>query len=193
MKHHKPALRAQLLQQRRAIAPAQRAQWDAKIAARLAEILQDFSTHLILAGYAPIKGEADIMPVLHGWQARGGYTALPAINEENTMQFRIWNREDILIESAFSTLQPSDKNKEIQPDIILVPLIGFDRTGSRLGFGKGYYDRALAQWRALKPELLAIGVGYAMQEMEQLPHEAHDERLDVVVTEKEIIHVKENE
>ena len=81
---------------------------------------------------------------------------------------------------------PLATSPEVQPDVLLVPLLAFDRAGFRLGYGGGFYDATLAALRAKKP-ILAIGVAYAGQELASVPHDGHDAKLDYVMTEKELI------
>ena len=82
--------------------------------------------------------------------------------------------------------EPMPEAPEVKPDILLVPLVCFDRSGQRVGYGAGYYDRTIAALRALK-KVTTIGIAFAMQEIPQVPATEHDQRLDFVLTEKEII------
>jgi 5-formyltetrahydrofolate cyclo-ligase len=82
--------------------------------------------------------------------------------------------------------EPLKGAPEVAPDLLFVPLAAFDRTGNRIGYGAGFYDRTLRQLRAMKP-ICAVGVGYAAQEAPAIPAEPHDESLDYVLTERELI------
>ncbi len=82
--------------------------------------------------------------------------------------------------------EPLPAAPEAAPDLLFVPLAAFDRTGHRIGYGAGFYDRTLAELRAKKP-ICAVGVAYSSQEFPKIPHEEHDESLDYVLTERELI------
>jgi 5-formyltetrahydrofolate cyclo-ligase len=100
--------------------------------------------------------------------------------------FRKWGPRDLLIEGPYGIMEPSSRLPEVLPDIVFVPLAAFDRRGHRIGYGAGYYDRTLQALRASKA-ILAIGVAFSVQEVEAIPEDRHDERLDYVITEKEFI------
>lgn len=132
-----------------------------------------------LALYWPIRSEADPRPAA----ARLGHPlCLPAIAHEGLV-FRQWAEGDALATGSFGLSEPLPQAPVVTPAALLVPLAAFDRRGHRIGYGKGFYDRALA---AL-PGALAIGLGFAIQEIGAVPNEAHDRALDFVVTEREII------
>jgi 5-formyltetrahydrofolate cyclo-ligase len=113
----------------------------------------------IMSGFWPIGSEADIMPTLAKYDSLGCALTLPIVVGRNTAE-------------------------ELRPDVLLVPLLAFDRAGYRLGYGGGYYDRTLRGLRALKP-IVAIGVGFAAQEMPKMPRGPDDEPVDWIVTENE--------
>jgi 5-formyltetrahydrofolate cyclo-ligase len=96
--------------------------------------------------------------------------------------FRAWKPGDPLVVGRFNIPEPDDKARERRPDLVLVPLLAFDRDGHRLGYGAGYYDRYLREARA-KRTVYAIGIAYAGQEVDELPRHDADEVLDAVVTE----------
>jgi len=91
-----------------------------------------------------------------------------------------------LVKSAFGVLEPPPEAPVVTPDILLVPLLGFDRQGHRLGYGAGHYDRTLAALRARRP-VLAVGLAWACQEVDRIPTDAFDQPLDWMVTENEAI------
>lgn len=141
----------------------------------------------VVAGYWPMRGEIDIRPLLEGLAARGHITALPVVAAPRTpLVFRRWKPGDPLAEGAYKTQHPEDTAPEVRPHCLLVPLLAFDRRGSRLGYGGGFYDRTIAQLRAAGG-VVTVGVAYAGQEVEHVPAEPHDEPLDWVVTEREVI------
>jgi 5-formyltetrahydrofolate cyclo-ligase len=105
------------------------------------------------------------------------------------LSFRVWSPGAPLIAGPLGILEPSHAAAPVTPDILLVPLAAFDRAGHRIGYGGGYYDRSLAQLRASGPRL-AIGIGFAVQEIPAIPALVHDARLDLVLTEAETIDLR---
>jgi 5-formyltetrahydrofolate cyclo-ligase len=130
--------------------------------------------------------------ILADQMAQAGWTlALPSVESETgEMVFRRWDRVAPLVRDAIGLHAPSDDNDILQPDLVIVPLLAFDRDGLRLGQGGGYYDRALEALRA-RGEVFVLGLGYSGQETANLPHEAHDQALDAILTEKEYIAVND--
>jgi 5-formyltetrahydrofolate cyclo-ligase len=117
--------------------------------------------------------------------AEGWTTALPVVVAKNTpLLFRQWAPGDALVLGRWDIQIPPETAPEVQPDILLVPMLAFDRRGYRMGYGGGFYDRTLAKLRALK-NVTAIGVAYAGQEVDMVPHDAHDQPLDWIMTEQE--------
>jgi 5-formyltetrahydrofolate cyclo-ligase len=112
----------------------------------------------------------------------GQPVCLPVVlGDSQPLELRLWQEGAPLYPSGFGTLAPPDDAPRAEPDIILMPLLGFDRLGTRLGYGGGYYDRTL-EALSHKPKL--IGFAFAAQELEHVPREPHDVPLDAVVTEK---------
>ena len=100
--------------------------------------------------------------------------------------FRRWQAGALLVRHPFGMLEPGPECPQMRPDVVLVPLLAFDRSGYRLGYGGGYYDRTLARFRAEGP-VKAIGLAFAEQEVDAVPFDAYDQRLDVVVTPTDVI------
>ncbi len=137
----------------------------------------------VIAGYQPIRDEADPRGLMSALGRRGHVLALPVVPAANAaLIFRKWNEGEALRPNAYGIAEPLPSAAEIIPDVLLVPLLAFDAVGHRLGYGGGYYDRTLDFIRASRP-VLAVGIAYAGQEIAQLPREAHDHRLDWIVTE----------
>ena len=135
-----------------------------------------------VAGYVAMKNEADPAELLQYLSDRGAALALPWIGgDKNRMIFRQWTPGTPLSLAAAQFQQPAASAPEAEPTVILMPLVGFDRSGNRLGQGAGYYDRALAE----KPETLRIGIAWSVQECASLPADPWDMPLDAVITEKE--------
>lgn len=153
---------------------------------RLATFLQHFSLgpqHL-LAFYWPLADEVDPRPLALAALAHGAALALPrVINRQAPLLFFPYQPDDDLTPDALGVPAPpapTETATPIQPSHILVPLLAFDETGTRLGRGGGYYDRTLAQ----HPQAVAIGLAYQVQQASSLPREAHDARLHFVLTEQ---------
>lgn len=118
---------------------------------------------------------------------RGVALALPVVTaRDQPLIFRAWAPEVSLVRGPYGIFEPSSEASEIEPDIVLVPLAAFDRAGHRIGYGGGYYDRTIQNLRKLK-KITAIGVGFAVQEIAHVPSSGHDERLDLVLTEKDVL------
>ena len=138
-----------------------------------------------LAGYAQMRTEIDPTPALEEAAAHGP-VCLPVIEAAaQPLKFRAWSPDCAMIKGAFGANIP-ETGEWITPEILIVPLVAFSRSGGRLGYGGGFYDRTLEQLRAVKPTL-AIGFAYAAQEMQDLPLEPTDQPLDLIVTEHGII------
>nr|WP_256447506.1 5-formyltetrahydrofolate cyclo-ligase [Paracoccus sp. C2R09] len=133
----------------------------------------------IVAAYWPIRDEADPRPALDDHQGR---LALPVVvGRDMPLVFREWKSELPLVRGDFGIAHPTDDMAELRPDVVIVPLAGFDGRGNRLGYGGGFYDRSLRQLRATGP-VLAIGLAYGCQRVESIPAEDFDEPLDLIVT-----------
>ena len=138
---------------------------------------------MIVSGYSPIRSEIDPTPLARELAARGARLALPAIAARGqSLRFRAWSPGDRLIGGALGILEPSPAAAEIIPDIVLVPLAAFDKSGHRIGYGAGHFDCTLAQLRKSKA-FRAIGMAFADQEVAVVPALPHDVALDYVLTE----------
>ena len=136
-----------------------------------------------LAGYLPTRTEVDPLPVMAAWS---GPVGVPVIEGRGLpLRFRAWRPDCGLTEGPFGVRIPVD-GAEIAPEVLIVPLLAFDRTGVRLGYGGGYYDRTLARLRAAG-SVIAVGFAYAAQEADALPREATDAPLDAIVTEHGLV------
>jgi 5-formyltetrahydrofolate cyclo-ligase len=144
----------------------------------------------VVAGYWPMGDEIDIRPLLEGLAAADCLAALPVVVGRNApLAFRPWQPGAPLEPGAHGTYHPPAEAGKVIPDLILLPLLAFDRQGGRLGYGGGYYDRTLAALRA-RGQIQAVGVGYAAQELAALPHGRHDQRLDWILTEEGLREVR---
>ena len=139
------------------------------------------SPRQIVAGYWRIKDEIDCQPILIRLMDSGQPVCLPVVlGDEQPLDLRLWEEGAPLYEAGFGTLAPSDLAPRVTPDIVIMPLLGFDRHGTRLGYGGGYYDRTLERLPT-RPRL--VGLAFAAQELEAIPREPHDIPLDAIVTE----------
>lgn len=186
----KAALRTAALAQRTRAAEAAGGKAPLTIARRL---LGDFvfMKGAVIAGYAAVRGEVDPFPLMAALSTQGHQLCLPQ-TKDDALVFRAWRPGDPLVVGRFNIPEPDAKARERRPDLVLVPLLAFDRHGYRLGYGGGFYDRYLAEHRR-KRTVRAIGIAFAGQEMEDLPHEETDERLDAVVTEERVIRFAKDE
>jgi 5-formyltetrahydrofolate cyclo-ligase len=131
-----------------------------------------------------MRRELDVFPILAMLSLRGKTLALPKLTAENSpLEFRIWQPGDPLVLHALGMKEPVPETAAIVPALILVPLLAFDNAGYRLGYGGGYYDRTVATLRVHEIPPLIIGVAYGFQEVSALPAEAHDTKLDGILTE----------
>ena len=140
----------------------------------------------IVASYSARSNEMDPAPLADALRAAGHRVALPVMaGRGKPLVFRIHNPGVPLIENALGIPEPLPEAPIVEPDILLVPLLAFDRQRHRLGAGGGYYDRTLPDLRRRKT-ILAIGLGFACQELPEIPSESHDASLDRIVTEIEV-------
>lgn len=176
----KAALRAEALARRDSLELDDRLLWDEAIAERVLAL--PVFTQGPVSAYWPMRSEADPRPILEALHERGLSLCLPAIVEKR-LHFRRWAPWEPIVPGGFGTLVPAPEQPEVRPAILIVPLAAFDRRGCRIGYGKGYYDRAITE---LEPAA-TIGIAYEAQEIAEVPAEAHDRRLDWVVTQEETI------
>jgi 5-formyltetrahydrofolate cyclo-ligase len=182
----KAVLRARLRGLRRRLA-AEIPDAAARAAARLP--LERLPPYRIFGLYQPMGSEMDPRPLLARLKHDGARASLPATADRNeTMSFRLWDPAMRLEPDAFGIPAPPPFAARVDPDLVVAPVLGFDRKGGRLGQGAGHYDRVLANLRAQKP-VFVIGLAFSGQEMDELPREAHDEPLDAILTETDYIEV----
>jgi 5-formyltetrahydrofolate cyclo-ligase len=187
------------MQKRGGQAPAKRKMREAARAARAAahadaaasarEALQrhglDFLKRApgIVSGFVPYESEIDLTGLFERLAGEGWTTCLPVvIAKGQPLEFRPWRPGGGLEEGVWGIPVPPASAGTVKPDVLLVPLLAFDAHGYRLGYGGGFYDRTLKALRREK-EVCAVGVAFAAQEVDAVPHEAHDEPLDWILTE----------
>ncbi len=144
----------------------------------------------IVSGFMPLKSEINPLPLLRKLAGQGARLALPVIvGRGHPLIMRAWAFGAPLIAGVWGIREPGPEAPAVDPDILLVPLLAFDRAGYRIGYGAGYYDRTLAGLRAKKP-ITAVGLAYAVQEVAKVPTTPRDARLDLVLTEREVIDLR---
>jgi 5-formyltetrahydrofolate cyclo-ligase len=186
--HLKNVLRQTALVRRDALSADQRNDGARIIAATPLPI--ELPRGAIVAGYSPINSEVDPLPLMRALAGKGAALALPVvIARDHALIFRAWEANEALVRGQYGIFQPSSDASEVDPDIVLVPLAAFDRAGHRIGYGRGYYDRTLQNLRAIK-KITVIGVAFAVQEIDTVPALPHDEQLDCVLTEHELIDLR---
>jgi 5,10-methenyltetrahydrofolate synthetase len=173
------AERRRLIAERLAMTPEARAVAGAAIGAALAARFPPGSLALV-AGYWPIRAEYNVLDYLRLTIDAGAAVALPVVTAPATpLQFRTWTPQARMEPGRWITFHPAD-GPAVTPTALLIPLVGFDPAGHRLGYGGGFYDRTLA---ALEPRPLAIGIGFEMARLASIDPGPHDAPMDVIITE----------
>jgi 5-formyltetrahydrofolate cyclo-ligase len=181
----KAKLRREALALRDAIAPDARAAAAETIAARPFPL--SISAGAIVSGFSPMKSEINPLPLMRKLAALGARLALPVVaGRGKPLIMRAWNFGEELARGVWGIRQPRPEAPEVLPDILLVPLAVFDRRGHRIGYGAGYYDLTINALRAKKP-VVAVGIAFAAQEAAEVPVTPRDARLDLVLTERDVI------
>lgn len=144
-----------------------------------------------VAGYWPISTELDVRPLLARLEGAGLVCALPAIEDgSDVLVFRRWRPGDELLAGVFETRQPPSEAAPLVPQALLVPLLAVDRSGARLGHGRGWYDRTLAALRRDADEAgrpIAIGVCFASQVIDSVPYGDRDQPVDWILTGEQLL------
>ena len=143
----------------------------------------------IVSGFMPLKSEINPIPLMRRLADAGAQLALPAIagrGQPLTMRAFSFSFGQPLASGVWGIREPGADAREVFPDIVIVPLLAFDRSGHRVGYGAGYYDMTITRLRARKP-IVAVGIAFAVQEIARAPTTARDAPLDLVLTEHEVI------
>ena len=136
--------------------------------------------------YQPNLYEVDIMKIISVESLKKFSFLLPVIEENGSMNFFRWKKNDVLFVNKYGILEPS-KTKKIIPSIIMLPLLAFDKNKNRLGYGKGFYDKFLRKHVKNNKKILTIGVAFSFQKYNNLPINNRDFKLDYIITEKGIL------
>jgi len=143
-----------------------------------------FKKNIKIGAYFPINYEIDCLEILKKLEQSGHKISLPVTRKGNKMDFFEWSHKEPLAISSIGTPEPLSK-KKIYPDILLVPLVAFNKYKFRIGYGGGYYDRYIEKIKKVK-KILAIGMAFSFQEVKKLPTKEHDKKLDLIFTESYI-------
>ena len=182
MTNNKKMLRQEALARRDRMRKEQRAVISQKLVDELQKLLAILKGKTV-AGFWPIKSEIDPRPMMSALKKHGFKLALPAIIDKTTMVFRIFEDEGKLVDMGFGTVGPSKEAEIVEPETLLVPLSAFDSKGNRIGYGAGYYDRAIASLRENGHNPLLIGLAFDCQEVPSIPAEPYDQKLAMILTE----------
>jgi 5-formyltetrahydrofolate cyclo-ligase len=181
----KAALRARMRAWRDGLDGAAKVRAAQTIAERglaLVSELRGPAPHGAVSGFASLPEELNVWPLLRQLHAAGVPLALPVVEGKGRpLVFRAWTPGDAMDKGVWDIPQPNPERPLVEPDILLVPLLAFDAQGRRLGYGGGFYDRTLAGLRARKP-VVAVGLAYDEQRIDEVPHLDYDQRLDWVLT-----------
>jgi 5-formyltetrahydrofolate cyclo-ligase len=181
----KAELRRDALARRDAIPAAARAEAAERVAARPFPV--PVPAGACVSGFFPLRSEINPVPLMRRLAEAGAKLALPVvIGRGHPLLFRGWTFGAPLGSGVWGIREPLPDAPEVFPDVLIVPLAAFDRTGQRIGYGAGYYDLSLQRLRAKKP-VTAIGLAFAEQEIARVPATPRDEKLDLVLTEREVI------
>lgn len=165
----------------------------ARLAARLVReglrLAAPLPTGAAVSLFASMRSEPDLDPLADALHAAGRALCLPVMQGKGrALIFRRWAPGQALVAASFGVHEPSHEAPLATPSLLFVPLAGFDRSGGRIGYGGGYYDRTLAQLRMTR-RIVAVGVAFSAQELAHAPRERTDEKLDMIVTETETIEI----
>jgi len=145
---------------------------------------------VIVSGFMPLKSEINPLPLMRKLADAGARLALPAVaGRGKPLIMRSWQWSEPLVPGVWGIREPGPAAATVEPDIVLVPLLAFDRSGHRVGYGAGYYDLTITQLRVSK-QIAAVGIAFAAQEVETVPRTAFDAQLDLVLTENETIDLR---
>lgn len=181
LKALKKQLRAEALARRNALP----VEWRIEASLGIVEAAQAIPVEpgTIVSGFWPIRSEVDVRPLMFALQENGARLCLPAVLDKTTIVFRELVRGAELVETGFGTAGPGEDAAVLDPDVMLIPLAAFDARGHRIGYGAGYYDRAIARLhdKGLQPRM--IGVAFDCQEVPLVPDEPHDVIIPEILTE----------
>ena len=177
----KKQLRAEALARRDALDP----QWRIEASLGMAEWAQRIPVEPgdVVSGFWPMRSEVDVRPLMFAFREQGARLCLPAILDKTTIVFRELVRGADLVDMGFGTYGPGPEAEVLQPVLMLVPLAAFDARGHRIGYGAGYYDRAIARLQAGPRPPRLVGIAFDCQQVELVPDQPHDIVIPEMLTE----------
>jgi 5-formyltetrahydrofolate cyclo-ligase len=181
-KELKRELRREALARRDALDSA----WRIEASLEMAETAKhqiEIEPDVIVSGFWPMRSEVDLRPLMFALRENGARLCLPAILDKTTIVFRELVRGAALVDMGFGTAGPGEEAETLDPQIMLVPLAAFDARGHRIGYGAGYYDRAIARLTEAGRAPRLIGVAFDCQEVPEVPDEPHDVVIPEILTE----------
>tara|TARA_B110000971_G_C19882010_1_gene441177 strand:+ start:144 stop:698 length:555 start_codon:yes stop_codon:yes gene_type:complete len=137
--------------------------------------------------YYPTNYETNILKIFQYVFFKKFETSLPVILKKNTMIFYKWNNKEILSVNKFGILEPLKNGKNVVPKVMFLPLLAFDSSKNRLGYGKGYYDKFLNKYLKKNRKIITIGVAFSFQKYHKLPTSKFDVKLNYILTEKGLL------
>jgi 5-formyltetrahydrofolate cyclo-ligase len=184
----KAQLREAALAKRDALPADERQRGAETVAAR--EFPLPIAPGTIISGFMPMRSEINPLPLMRKLAAQGAQLALPVIHRRGKpLLMRAWSFGAPLEARQWGIKEPADDAPVVDPDVLIVPLACFDRAGHRIGYGAGYFDKTIRALRARKT-VTAVGIAFAAQEIAHVPATDFDERLDLVLTEREVIDLR---
>lgn len=177
----KKALREEALARRDGLDP----QWRIEASLRMAEDADRLGVEpgMVVSGFWPMRSEVDVRPLMFALRERGARLCLPAILDRKTIVFRELVRDGEMVDMGFGTFGPGPDAAELDPDLMLIPLAAFDDRGHRIGYGAGYYDRAIDRLQAKGHAPRLVAIAFDCQEVERVPDQDHDVQLPEILTE----------
>ncbi len=142
---------------------------------------------VFLSFYYPMEFEVNLINILYKYNLKNINLLLPKIYPNKQMKFHLWSQNDLLEVNSFGALEPLKSQKIHIPDVMLLPLLAFDKNRNRLGYGKGYYDRYLSKTSKKNNQIIKIGIAFSFQEFKRIPVNSTDVKLDYILTEKGIL------
>lgn len=181
LKALKKQMRAEALARRNALPVEWRIETSLGMAEAAAAIPVEPGT--VVSAFWPIRSEVDVRPLMSALQDKGARVCLPAVLDKTTIVFRELVRGAELVETGYGTAGPGEDAPVLDPQLMLIPLAAFDARGHRIGYGAGYYDRAIARLhdKGMRPRM--IGVAFDCQEVPLVPDEPHDVIIPEILTE----------
>src|SRR5262245_34256663 len=143
----------------------------------------EVNSGIVVSGFWPMRSEVDVRPMMFALREKGARLCIPAILDKTTIVFRELVRGGAMVDMGFGTAGPSEDAEVLDPSIMLIPLAAFDARGHRIGYGAGYYDRAIARLKENGHAPRLIGIAFNCQEVPEVPEEWHDVIIPEILTE----------